>query len=89
MIEPKTAPTAEWRDPLVEPAPPARKVLLLGYGGTAVIGTWANEGFIAWAPLPKIPPHIKQRIGCKAAYEAFVQKLNENLGDKERERKKN
>jgi len=81
VIEPKTAPVVWWVDPLEESAPKGKKSLLLGYTGVAVIGTWDNEGYVAWAPLPKIPAHIKRRIGCKAAYEEFLKKLNEVLCD--------
>jgi hypothetical protein len=79
VIEPKTAPIVWWIDPLEEPAPKGKKLLLLGYTGTAVLGTWADEGYVAFGYLPKIPPHIKRRIGCKAAYEEFLKKLNEVL----------
>jgi hypothetical protein len=37
------------------------KVLLLNPSGVAVIGHWAHWA-IAWAPLPKIPQHIKDKM---------------------------
>jgi hypothetical protein len=52
---------AYWRDPVEEPAPRATKVLLLNPSGVAVIGHWAHWA-IAWAPLPKIPRHIKDKM---------------------------
>jgi len=61
-MKPVTAPAATWRDPRTYPPPLAKKILLLTYTGTACIGCW-GEGFIAWAPLPKIPPLLKTRIG--------------------------
>ena len=37
-----------------DPIPPGgAKVLLLTVGGICVIGQWAPQGFLAWAPLPK------------------------------------
>lgn len=50
-----------WRDPSVEPAPTATKVLALTPGGVAVIGTWAAWA-VAWAPLPKIPESLKEKL---------------------------
>lgn len=54
---------AYWRDPQVEPPPRAAKVLLLNPSGVAVIGHWA-EWAVAWSPLPKIPPTLKERMGA-------------------------
>lgn len=50
-----------WRNPETDPAPRASKVLLLNPGGVAVIGHWAHWA-IAWAPLPKIPADLKERL---------------------------
>ncbi len=61
MISPQTAQQAEWQDPAHNPPPTAKKILLLTYTGSACIGCW-DVGFIAWAPLPKIPNTIKNKI---------------------------
>jgi hypothetical protein len=47
-----------------EAGKPTGKCLLLTKEGVAVIGTLASDatGYVAWAPLPKIPAHIKQRF---------------------------
>lgn len=50
-----------WRNPDEDPPPLATKVLLLNPGGVAILGHWAPWA-IAWAPLPKIPPPLKERI---------------------------
>lgn len=50
-----------WRDPAQEPPPRATKLLLLNPGGVAIIGHWAHWA-IAWAPLPKIPADLKERL---------------------------
>jgi hypothetical protein len=76
MIEPATASVVGWIDPLREPAPQGKKVLLLSYTGVAVIGTWANEGYVAWAPLPKIPDHVRRRIESEEDCEDFFAQLN-------------
>jgi hypothetical protein len=52
-----------WRDPAAEPAPRATKLLLLSPGGVAVIGHWAHW-YLAWSPLPRVPPGIKGRIAA-------------------------
>jgi hypothetical protein len=59
----------EWRDPEEDPPPLGSKMLLLNPAGVACIGTWSRV-FIAWAPLPKIPPNVKQKLD----------KAYENLG---------
>ena len=66
MIQPDkyvTAPVSEWRLPEEDPPPPGQMVQLLSVYGKAVHGMWDNSGFwVAWAPFPKIPPHIKDRM---------------------------
>lgn len=37
------------------------KMLLLNPGGVCVIGHWADWA-VAWAPLPKLPDHIKDKL---------------------------
>jgi hypothetical protein len=56
-----TAPAASWIDPDIEPAPRATKLLLLTAGGVAVLGHWGDD-CVAWAPLPKVPAAIKERM---------------------------
>lgn len=51
----------EWRDPEEDPPPLGSKMLLLNPAGVACIGTW-SQVFIAWAPLPKVPSSIKQKL---------------------------
>lgn len=45
-----------------EDHPPAKtKILLLSPYGILSIGPW-DPWFVAWAPLPKIPDHIKRAM---------------------------
>jgi hypothetical protein len=45
----------EWRLQFEEPAPLSTKILLLTPWGSAVIGSWYEEGkWEAWCPLPKL-----------------------------------
>lgn len=54
---------ATFLDPQESPPPLGAKVLLLTADGTCVIGAYAhNGGFLAWHPLPKVPPHIKEKL---------------------------
>jgi hypothetical protein len=50
---------ATWRTPEDDPPPLGVKMLLLNPGGVCVIGTW-SEWAVAWAPLPRVPQHIKE-----------------------------
>jgi hypothetical protein len=52
---------AEWRDPQIQTPPGGAKVLLLSSAGVCVVGTWA-EWAMAWAPLPKMPDWLKDRV---------------------------
>lgn len=53
---------ATFLDPKDHAPPLGAKVLLLTTTGTCVIGTWSSDGgFLAWHPLPKVPPHIKEK----------------------------
>ena len=61
MKEVVTAPVSFWLDADVAPPPSGSKLLLLTNGGIAVIGNW-GPGFVAWAPLPKVPPSIKEKL---------------------------
>ena len=56
---------ATWRTPEEQAPPLGVKMLLLNGGGVCVIGTWGDWA-IAWAPLPKVPWHIKQLMLPKA-----------------------
>jgi hypothetical protein len=55
------APVVYWLDPDEEPPPVARKLLLLTEGGVACIGHWGDD-CVAWAPLPKVPASIKEKM---------------------------
>ena len=52
---------AVWMTPSDKQPPLGTKMLLLNPGGVCVIGLWSDR-FIAWAPLPKIPSHIKDLL---------------------------
>jgi hypothetical protein len=52
---------ASWRTAQEQAPPLGVKLLLLNPGGTCVIGTWGDWAK-AWAPLPKVPEHIKQLL---------------------------
>jgi len=54
-------PVAYWLDPDEEPPPVARKLLLLTEGGVPCIGHWGDD-CVAWAPLPQVPPAIKEKL---------------------------
>jgi hypothetical protein len=57
----ETAPSSVWLDPEEHKPSRGKKMLLLNKGGVAVLGQWDDE-FLAWAPLPKIPTHIKEKL---------------------------
>jgi hypothetical protein len=52
---------AVWKLPSDEQPPRSKKLLLLSPGGVVVIGHWADWA-VAWAPLPKIPQPIKDKL---------------------------
>jgi hypothetical protein len=52
---------ASWRDPDQGIPPLGVKLLLLNPGGVCIVGTWADWA-VAWAPLPKLPEHIKDKL---------------------------
>ncbi len=56
-----TAPVAAWLDPDEYRPPEGVKLLLLTEGGIAILGHW-GYGCVAWSPLPKIPPKIKEKL---------------------------
>ena len=50
-----------------EDAPPNKtKILVLSKYGILSIGHWEPDFYVAWCPLPKIPPHIKDRMRLKS-----------------------
>lgn len=53
--------SATWRDPDDEHPPLGTRMLLLNPGGVCIVGTWADWA-VAWAPLPKLPEHIKDKL---------------------------
>jgi len=55
---------SNWRTPDDETPPRGVKMLLLNAGGVCVIGTWTDWA-LAWAPLPKVPEHIKTILMSK------------------------
>ena len=52
---------ATWRTAQDEPPPLGVKMLLLNLDGVCVIGTWGPWA-VAWAPLPRLPEHVKRRL---------------------------
>ena len=52
---------AHWQLPTDHAPPLGVKVLLLNPGGVCVVGVW-QDWAVAWAPLPKVPEHIKQQL---------------------------
>jgi hypothetical protein len=50
-----------WRD--MRTCPLGTKVQLLGRGGVAAYGKWngKDDFWVGWAPMPKVPPGIKER----------------------------
>lgn len=56
-------PHPEYRHPADDPPPLGTKLLLLTRGGVTVTGNWDPEqGSIAWAPMPKLSPELKERL---------------------------
>lgn len=55
----------EMRDPLIDPPPRNKDMLLINEGGRLVQGKW-YKGAWAWCPKPKIPASVKERM-LKAA----------------------
>ena len=58
----ETADVAAWKDPSEEPPPTGKKLLLLTPYGVACLGHWNAEQFIGWAPLPRIPKRLKEKL---------------------------
>lgn len=66
---PPTSWAPEWRCPDEYPPPRGKKVQLLNCTGTAVYGDWKDDaGFVAWAPLLKVPANIKAKLERYADY---------------------
>ena len=53
---------ADWRDPDVDAPPLATKLLLMNPAGVAVFGHYDPRWCIAWAPLPKKPDWLKEKL---------------------------
>ena len=58
---------AQWQLPVDHAPPLGVKMLLLNPSGVCVIGTW-DDWAVAWAPLPKVPAHIKQILLEKSTW---------------------
>lgn len=52
----------EWRDPVVDTPPLGTKLLLMNPSGIAVFGHYDHRWCIAWAPLPKKPSWLKEKL---------------------------
>lgn len=50
-----------WRTAQDEPPPRGVKMLLLNPGGVCVVGVW-HQWAVAWAPLPRLPEHVKRLL---------------------------
>ena len=50
-----------WRTAQDHPPPLGVKMLLLNPGGVCVVGVW-HQWAVAWAPLPRLPEHVKRRL---------------------------
>jgi hypothetical protein len=60
-----TPPCCHWHDPAADPPPRHKTLLLLTATGSVCLGHWADEGFIAWSPLPAITPATAAKIQQK------------------------
>lgn len=69
MSERYLAGVATLRTPDEEAPPTKTKILLLSRYGILSIGPW-DSWYVAWAPLPKIPPHIKEQMKLKPKTDA-------------------
>ena len=57
------ATAVDWRLPEELTPPHGQMIQLLSVHGKAAYGMWENNCYwVAWAPFPKIPPHIKQKM---------------------------
>ncbi len=62
-IEYTAAPSVDWRLPEEVSPPAGQMVQLLSIYGKATQGVWqGNVYWVAWAPFPKIPKHIKEKM---------------------------
>lgn len=57
--------TYYWQD--IETAPLGAKIQILTSGGVAIHGKLNRQDkqdgyYVGWTPLPKIPPHIKEKL---------------------------
>lgn len=59
-----TAVDPEWIDPDITPAPRGKTLQILTIEGVTIRGEWAEDmGYVGYAPLLKIPPAIKSKMG--------------------------
>lgn len=57
-----TAASSTLQDAALFPPPKATKLLLLSRFGVLAVGTYQPEFHVAWAPLPKIPATVKDKL---------------------------
>jgi len=60
---------AEWRDPKADAPPTATKLLLMNPSGIAVFGHFDPRWCVAWAPLPRKPEWLKDKLSERASNE--------------------
>lgn len=82
MTDRYLAGVATLRLPEEAPPPAKTKILLLSPYGILSIGPW-DSWFLAWAPLPKIPPHIKNRMRLKHGSNKRTSREAKDQGDSE------
>jgi hypothetical protein len=58
-----TSTECEFRDPTKDKPPEGTKLSILTVGGVLVHGVWRdNAGYVAWAPVPKMPVWLKEKL---------------------------
>lgn len=63
-----TSPSPEWLLPRNAEPPRGKTLNLLLYTGVSCKGEWRDDaGFVAWAPMLKIGPEVKQELENFAA----------------------
>lgn len=62
MSDPKHPTNQSWElfDPMINPPPKGKSLLLINEGGVLIIGQWYT-GAMAWGYKPTIPDTVKQR----------------------------
>lgn len=51
-----------WLDPAKYPPPQGVKIQLLTNGGISVYGQWDPDSYVAWGPLLRTTPEIKELL---------------------------